>query len=145
MLHSGGFGGGGGRSALHVQCCEWVTRAASGSFQQKTNDPEFRERQIHRQLTYLDKRQRTGREFPFFFFSMQNSPSQGSNPHHSCSLCHSCGNTGSLTRCTRREIPRISFLCLYRFSQNQGQDDSREGLSVCTRVEADKSQVMLRG
>ena len=26
-------------------------------------------------------------------------PGQGSNLSHSCSLCHSCGNTGSLAHC----------------------------------------------
>lgn len=49
--------------------------------------------------------------FSFFFFffglacSMWRFPGQGSNPWHTCSLCHSCGgNSRSLTCCATDEL-----------------------------------------
>ena len=42
--------------------------------------------------------------FFFFFFNhihhICKFPSQGSNPHCICNLCHSCGSAGSLTHCS---------------------------------------------
>ena len=36
-------------------------------------------------------------------------PGQGLNPSLSCNLCHSCGNTGSLTHCTTVGTPFLYF------------------------------------
>ena len=34
---------------------------------------------------------------------------QGSNPSHTCNLCHSCGNAGSLTHCYTEGTPNECF------------------------------------
>ena len=49
---------------------------------------------------------RKAEEFFFFFFyghthSIWKFLDQGLNPSHSCDLCHSCSNAGSLTHCAR--------------------------------------------
>ena len=56
----------------------------------------------------------------FFFFSghtrgMCRFLGQGQNWCHSCSLCHRCGNTGSVTRCATRELPLGFFLTSFWF------------------------------
>ena len=47
-------------------------------------------------------------EFLFVFYGRTHGIwkflDQGLNPSHSCDLCHSCGDAGSLTHCTRRRI-----------------------------------------
>ena len=52
--------------------------------------------------------------FFFFFFdhtlSIWKFPGQGLNLSLSCSLCHSFGNTGSLTYCTTAGTPNFYFL-----------------------------------
>ena len=49
--------------------------------------------------------------FLFFFFrhtyDIWKFPGQGSNPRHICNLCHSCGNSGSLTNCARLGIKLV--------------------------------------
>ena len=46
---------------------------------------------------------------------MQKFLGQGSNPHHSCNLCHSCSNTGSLTCCIKGELPSYIFIQIIIF------------------------------
>ena len=52
--------------------------------------------------------------FFFFFFGfacdMWKSLGQELNPSHSCDLCHSCHNTGSLPHCTTVGTPCIIFI-----------------------------------
>ena len=61
--------------------------------------------------------------FSFFFSFFGHTSgiwmflSQGSNPSHSCNLCHCYGNTGSLTHCTTSETPVfISCHCIFQIS-----------------------------
>ena len=55
----------------------------------------------------------TERFFFFFFFASpahEKFSGEGSNPNCACNLCHSCGNTRSLTHCARPGI-KLVFQC----------------------------------
>ena len=43
------------------------------------------------------------------FFVCFLFPGEGSNPSHSCDLCHNSGNAGSLTRCAIIRTPVLQF------------------------------------
>ena len=52
--------------------------------------------------------------FCFYFphaLGMWKFPSQGSNSHCSCDLCHSCGNAESFTLCAIGELLRAVLFC----------------------------------
>ena len=52
---------------------------------------------------------------------------QGANPNHSCDLCHSCGNAGSLTNCAglgikpASQAPGSLLILLYHSKNSQAE------------------------
>ena len=70
-------------------------------------------------------------------------PGQGSDPSHSCDLCCSCSNAGSLTHCVRLGIEPVSWCCRDMDDPIEPQRELHSLASHCKGDNAQRTQLII--